>query len=312
MVDVHQHFWPEPFVDLLAGRSSAPRLHRGRDGWWVRLAGEPDSPLDPAGYHPVLRAEALAHDRVDVAVLCMSSPLGVEALPREEAQPLLDAWHAGVAGLGERFATWGAIALDGALPADVDALLDAGAIGLSLPAGALADPGRLLAAGPLLEALERRGAPLLVHPGPGLDDAGAQPGGPAAWWPALAGYPAQLHAAWLAFAGWGRAAHPRLRVVFAALAGGAPLHAERLAARGGPASAVHDPLLFYDTSSYGPRALDAVIRVTGIDALVHGSDRPVVGDPVPSRLGRAATAALRTANPARLLHGADERARVAA
>ena len=72
----------------------------------------------------------------------------------------------------------------------------------------------------------------------------------------------------------GRAAHPRLRVLFAALAGLAPLHAERLAARGGPADAAHDPLVFYDTSSYGPAALAAMRAAVGPDALVHGSDRP--------------------------------------
>jgi hypothetical protein len=278
----------------------------------VRLAGEPDSPLDLTAHHPVLRAEALDRDRVDLALLCMSSPLGVEALPRDEAQPLLDAWHEGMAGLGERFAAWGAVALDEAGPNDVDAVLDGGAVGLSLPAGALCAPDRLHRVGPLLEALARRGAPLLVHPGPGLEDSGVQPGGPAGWWPGLATYPAQLQAAWLAFAAWGRAAHPRLRIAFAALAGGAPLHAERLAARGGPAAAVHDPLTFYDTSSYGPRAVDAVIRVTGIDVLVHGSDRPVVSEPPQTGLGRSATAALRRTNPARLLHGSGLRTPVAA
>jgi len=303
-IDVHQHFWPEPFVEGLARRSRPPFVRRDGEGWCVRLNGEPDAPIAPSAHHPVLRAEALAHDRVDVALLCMSSPLGVEALPAEEARPLLDAWHDGVRELDARFGVWRAIALDGAGPADVDAVLDRGGVGLSLPAGALRTPERLERAGPLLEALERRDAPLLVHPGPGLEDrlGGSAPApGTAPWWPALASYPAQLQAAWLAFAAAGRHAHPRLRVVFAALAGGAPLHAERIAARGGPAHAVGDPLTFYDTSSYGPRAVDATVRVTGVDVLVHGSDRPVVDGPADHRLGRAANAALRRANPARLL-----------
>ena len=169
-IDVHQHFWPQDFVELLARRARPPLLLRDGDGWCVRLDGEPDAPLPPAAHHPVLRAEALAHDRADVALLCMSSPLGVEALPAEEARPLLDSWHDGVRALDGRFGHWGAIALDGAVPADVDAVLDAGALGLSLPAGALSSPERLERAGPLLEALERRDAPLLVHPGPGLED----------------------------------------------------------------------------------------------------------------------------------------------
>src|SRR5437763_512285 len=105
------------------------------------------------------------------------------------------------------------------------------------------------------------------------------------WWPAMTGYVCGLHVAWHAFIAFGRPAFPRLRVVFAALAGGAPLHVERLAARGGPVGRALDPLVFYETSSYGPRALDAMARVVGVDQLVHGSDRPVVApSPAPGPL----------------------------
>ena len=69
------------------------------------------------------------------------------------------------------------------------------------------------------------------------------------------------------------------------LAGGAPLHAERLAVRGGPADAVHDELTFFDVSSYGPRTVDAMLRVVGADRLVHGSDRPVAEPPLLGALG---------------------------
>lgn len=51
----------------------------------------------------------------------MSSPLGVEALPGDEARPLLAAWHDGVLRLGPAFGVWGAVALDEPDPADVDA-----------------------------------------------------------------------------------------------------------------------------------------------------------------------------------------------
>jgi hypothetical protein len=54
---------------------------------------------------------------------------------------------------------------------------------------------------------------------------------------------AQMQAAWLAFVTAGRSEHPHLDVVFAMLAGGAPLLVERLAARGGPAVDLRDPRL---------------------------------------------------------------------
>jgi predicted TIM-barrel fold metal-dependent hydrolase len=82
---------------------------------------------------------------------------------------------------------------------------------------------------------------------------------------------------------------------------GAPLHLERIAARGGPLASAFDPLLFYETSSYGPRMIDAMLRVVGVDQLVYGSDRPVVEPLVSPTFGPATWDALVRANPARLL-----------
>ena len=219
-------------------------------------------------------------------------------LPRAQAQPVLDAWHDGVFALGEPFGVWGAVALDGARAADVEDLLDRGAVGISLPAAAFATAEGVERVLPLLAALEARDRPLLVHPGAA---AGGTPALP--WWPASVAYVAELHAAWHGFAAWAR---PRLRDaarLFVALAGAAPLHVERLAARGGPALAAFDPLTFYETSSYGPRAIEAIGGVVGVDQLVHGSDRPVVGNPPVHRLGPAGDHALASANPSRLLAG---------
>jgi hypothetical protein len=106
-----------------------------------------------------------------------------------------------------------------------------------------------------------------------------------------------MSAAWHAFATWGRSRHPQLRIVYAMLAGGAPLHAERLVARGGPARAIHDPLAWFDVSSYGPLALDAMIRAIGIDRLLYGSDRPVAAPPATAALGDATAHALTVTNP---------------
>ncbi len=90
-----------------------------------------------------------------------------------------------------------------------------------------------------------------------------------------------MQAAWLAFLSAGRLEHPELRIVFSMLAGLAPLHAERLAARGGPDRSSHppepDPLVFYDTSSYGLAAIGALAdAIGGPGQLLYGSDRPVV------------------------------------
>jgi len=298
-IDVHQHLWPDPFLAALGRRSAAPALrHAPGGGLTLVLAGEAEAPFEPAPHDPDRRRDDLRADGIDRALVCMSVPLGVETLPRAEAQPVLDAWHDGVFALGDPFDVWGAVALDGAQTADVDALLDRGAAGIALPAAAFTRPEAVAAVRPLLEALQERDRPLLVHPG------AVPPGTPSVpWWPAAVGYVTELHAAWHGFGAWARPALETLRVVFVALAGCAPLHVERFVGRGGPALAAFDPLTFYDTSSYGPRAIEAVGAVVGLDQLVHGSDRPVLGAPHEHGLGAAGDHALTSVNPARLLAG---------
>jgi predicted TIM-barrel fold metal-dependent hydrolase len=302
-VDIHQHLWTEPLVAALARRSEPPFVRRIEGEWVLRIPGEPEWALQPATLDLEARAAEVRRDGVDRALVALSSPTGIEALPAGEARPLVEAHLEGVAAAPRCFAAWGALALDDARPAEVDDLLDRGFVGLSLPAGAIATPAGLERCGPLLERLERRGAPLFVHPGPAPWRAPvAHPGGAPLWWPALTGYVAEMNAAWHAFTALGRREHPHLRVAFAMLAGGAPLHLERLAARGGPTGGATDPDIYYDTSSYGDRTVDAMIRCVGIDQIVYGSDRPVVG-PAPWALGQAARHAALVENPGRLLAG---------
>ena len=286
-IDVHQHLWPERLLSALAARRHPPRLVRAPAGWELLLDAEPPSPILPTDHDPERRATLVEADGLDGALIALSSPLGIEALPAGEAEPLLEAYHEGVQALGAPFGWWGAVALDRPRPDAVDRLLAAGAAGISIPAGALASRRGLDRVGPLLERVERHGAPLFVHPGPApwrpmAWTGSAWPG----WWPALTSYVTQLHEAWHAWMAWGREQHPLLTVVWAMLAGGAPLHAERLAARGGIEWT--DLFSFYDVSSYGLRAIDAMAGAVGADRLVHGSDRPVVDPPdVPAGLARA-------------------------
>src|SRR3954452_3484105 len=285
-VDIHQHLWPDALLSSLARRTVAPRLRRDGRGWRLELEGDPPALFDPRDHDPEARA---AGDPAQRIVVAPSSPLGIEWLP--DAESLLDDYHRGVLELGAPFELWGARVLADPSGERVRALLDAGAVGLSLPAGALSGLAGIERLGPALEALGDR--PLFIHPGPAA--------GSPTWFPALTAYVAELSTAWHAWAQWGRPAHPRLKVIFAMLAGLAPLHAERLAARGGPTEAVHDPLTAFDTSSYGPRAIDAMLRAVGVDRLLYGSDVPVVEPVSLAPLGEAVIHALTVANPERIL-----------
>jgi hypothetical protein len=286
-IDIHQHLWPEPLLRALAQRHEPPMLLRGGRGWALRLHGEAEALVDLEDHDPERRAALAAADGCGRVLIAPSVPLGIEALPAGEAEPLLAAYHEGVAALPAPFGAWAAVGVDAPDPAPLAALLDDEFAGACVAAGALADRGGYERMGPVLELLERRDVPLLVHPGPAAAPHDAPP-----WWSALTSYVASMQTAWYAFLAWGRDAHPRLRVCFAMLAGLAPLHRERLTARGGHAGS--DAGVFLDVSSYGDRAVDAVVL---------GSDRPVV-EPRELSLGAAVRAAIRERNPQRLLSGA--------
>ena len=297
-IDIHQHLWPGALIEELRRRSQPPRL----DGWTLLTSGEPPFAVNPADHDVGRRAAQAARDGVSRVIIGLSCPLGIEYLMPEDAEPLLDAYHHGVTELGSPFAGWAAACLAAIDAPALAKQLDRGFVGLQLPATAVADESGYRWCSPLLDVLAERDLPLFIHPGPA---AGAMAGGPA-WWPALVSYIQQLHAAWFAFRVCGRPAYPRLRVCFTALAGLAPLHGERLAARGGADPLVRgviDPHTFVETSSYGNRAVDSVLRVLGVDMLVFGSDRPYAQPHPDLGLGDAARHAIRVTNPARLLQG---------
>ena len=298
-VDVHQHLWPEALIEALRARRRPPRLR----GWTLELPGEPDYKVDPATHDVVARAAQVRADGLDLALVAPSSPLGIEWLAPEEAGKLLGAYHDGVVALPAPFGGWAAACLSEIDPVALGRELDRGFVGLQLPATALLDAGAYERVTPLLELLEDTDRPLLVHPGAVAGSSAVAGSGAVApaWWPAIVSYVQQMHAAWFAFRAYGRPRHPALRVCFAMLAGLAPLHGERVAARTGDRNVV-DEDVFLEISSYGTKAVDATIRVLGIDALVNGSDRPYA-EPAGLDLGAAGLQALRGGNPMRLLYG---------
>ncbi|MFI6499046.1 amidohydrolase family protein [Nonomuraea typhae] len=277
-IDVHQHLWTHAFVEALRARTAPPYL----DGWTLILDGEPPYEVDPADHDPATREAG------ELALVSLSSPLGIESLPPEDAWPLIDAYHDGALGLPAPFGAWAATCHREPDPERLAEDLDRGFAGLQIPA--TAEP-----LDELLDVLVERDLPLFVHPGPAASATGRP-----SWWPAVVPYVQQMHAAWYHFHTVVRPRHPRLRVCFALLAGLAPLHSERLLARGGAGRGLVDPGFFVETSSYGPRAIDAIVRELGVDVVVNGSDAPYATAPDPG-LGSAAAHAIRVTNPRRLL-----------
>jgi hypothetical protein len=283
LLDLHQHAWTEPLLDALSLRRSLPFVRRGPDGLTVlHCAGERPYVIDP---DPLATSEGARRTRLAGArraLIAISSPTGIEALDPEAAGELIAAHLDGVLALGPEFGAWGPLMLADPHAAQVDSLLARGCAGISVSAGAIATREAFATMAPALEAAQERDAVLFIHPGPGRGDRPSEPSlTEPLWWPALTTYVKQMQAAWLTFATYGRRELPDLRVVFAMLAGGAPLLSERLLTRGGPEVDRRDPRSFYDTSSYGPRMVETMARWVGPSQLVYGSDRPVI-DVIPT------------------------------
>jgi hypothetical protein len=273
-IDVHQHLWPEAVLKVLEKRASAPKAHwqAKNHRWRVDLPTEPSFEIDPADHDPEERVGGLGVDR---ALVALSSPVGAEGLPPRDALAVIAAWNEAVGSLPAALGWWSATpaALTGQDEADIAReAISAGAAGVCLPATRLATPKEAENALPVLQATADAGAPVFIHPGAATGRA-ADP----AWWAPAIDYVGQMHAAWHSFHQVVRTELNELRVIFALLAGLAPLHAERTQNRGGPRETdpLADQLSFYDTSSYGPRAIRAVATATGIGQLVHGTDFPV-------------------------------------
>lgn len=274
-VDLHQHVWTPPLLAALERREAPPFVRpHDADAVMLHSAGERPSPIALAVQSAAARARVLDEVGAERAVVAISTPIGMESLPRAQALELIAAHLDGVLALGERFAAWGPVPVSDPDPDDVDAVLERGCVGVSMPAVAIADAGSLARLAAVLERVQARGAPLFVHPGPVHGEEAAD-----AWWRALTDYVSQMQAAWLTFATAGRRRLPELRVVFTMLAGGGPLLAERLALRDGPPVDLADPLTFYETSGSGERLAAAVAGAVGRERLVYGSDRPVMDPP---------------------------------
>lgn len=285
--DFHQHLWPEAFISALSRRKTPP-LMRGRT---LELTIEPPYTVDLDAHRLETRLALLDRHGIDVAVISLQPTVEVELLPPEEAEPLVEAYHDGILELAE--------ASDGRIRPLAAGVWREGFAGACVSGAALVhEPERLE---PLLAELERHGGFLFVHPGPPPP---APPGTPG-WWPAIVDYTAEMQAAYAAWLARGAAAHPDLQVVFAILAGGAPIQLERLVSRGVEARSALHANVYFETASYGRRALELSLSTYGVTQLVFGSDAPVI-DPEPTlraleEFGEAVTDLVLRENPSKLL-----------
>ena len=253
-LDVHQHLWPPSFVEELSRRASIPFL----EGANLHLS-EGVYQIELRDHELATRLSLLDRAGIDTAVVSLQPTLGLESVEPGERERLEGVWEEGILGL--------AAAAAGRIVPLAPGLPREGFAGASIGADRLDE---LDALAPTLDALRGSGV-LFVHP-----VAGRPPVGAPAWWPAVVDYTSQMQRAYLAWLAGAQERWPDVTVVFAILAGGAPVQHERLGSRGvEPASLLHTNL-YFDTASYGPRALRLCAESVGAAQLVFGTDAPVV------------------------------------
>lgn len=261
--DFHQHLWPDSFRLLLEQRATPPYL-RGRR---LVLPRGGEFQVDPRAYAPDVRLAEL--DRAGLQRSVVSLPPTTE--PTHE---LVDAWHEGALQLEAATA--------GRFVPLAYATADPAFVGAIVPAPLLSTSEQLLT------QLAEQNQLAFVHP------AAAKPGA-VAWQTAAVRYAQQMLDAYAYWMATGSCRWPTLRIVFALLAGGAAFQIERFVRRGLDMHAVEIDNVWFETSSYGERALELSLQTFGAHRHVFGSDAPIDG--LATALGptRAFGAALETA-----------------
>jgi predicted TIM-barrel fold metal-dependent hydrolase len=283
-VDVHQHLLPPAFVEALRKRKSPPRIV----GSELEIA-EGGFAFDPADHDLESRIAALDRQGTDVGVLSLQHTLGHDALGPSERAEVVAAWEEGIA----------EVVADarGRFVALAAGPTKQGFVGSCVGSDVLENPEALGAA---VESVRRHGGFVLVHP-----SGGPVPSNMPGWWGALAVYTAQMQAAYLAWLARGQELWPDVSIVFSILAGGGPFQLERLGSRGIDVRSVLYRNVFFDTATYGRRALELCVETFGVEQIVYGSDLPVV-DPEPTLravkgFGESVEKLIRCDNPNRLL-----------
>jgi predicted TIM-barrel fold metal-dependent hydrolase len=248
--DVHQHLWPEALVRALERRREPPRLR----GQTLELAGEGSFEIDLGAHELDRRIALLDRDGIDVAVVSLAPTLETETHAE-----LRDAYHEGIRELVD--------ASNGRMIA-----LAAGESREGFPGCCVSAASVVAGIEPVLADVEASGGVLFVHPGPPAAAAASAP----PWWAAVVDYTSQMQAAYAAWIAQGAFGHPRLPIVFAILAGGAPFQVERLGSRGVEPTAAFEPTVYFEAASYGPRALEFCLATAGAPRLLYGSDVPVI------------------------------------
>jgi predicted TIM-barrel fold metal-dependent hydrolase len=293
MIDMHAHWRPAELADALRARTTEPRIVRNQDGVEVlkalRMGEEPlAKAFDDVDFH----LGRMDRQGVEMSVLSLlGSFCWIESQALDVSVPLCRIVNDRLSAICQehpgRFAAYAALPLTDMSTAAAElerALGLPGMIGAQLPGNAFLTRRDADAMRPLLEVANRHGAVLFVHHGPRPGDA----------YPKVAGetdnarrrngtldMQASLSSVMVTLCLTDYlASYPGAMLHVHNLGGNIPYEVERMDHRclldtpneELPSSRFRKAKVYVDCNSFGPRAIEAAVRLYGADRIVCGTD----------------------------------------
>jgi len=293
MIDMHAHWRPAELADALRARTREPRIARNQDG--VEVLKSPrmsEEPLESAFDHVDFHLGRMDRQAVRMSVLSLlGSFCWIESQPLEVASHLCRVVNDRLSTICQeysgRFAAYAALPLTdmSAAAAELERALGLpGMIGAQLPGNAFLTRRDAEAIRPLLEVANRHRAVLFVHHGPRPGDA----------FPRVAGdtdnarrrngtldMQASLSSVMVTLCLTDYLVpYSDARIHVHNLGGNIPYEVERMDHRSLldtpdeelPSSRFRKAGVYVDCNSFGPRAIEAAVRLYGADRIVCGTD----------------------------------------
>ena len=292
MIDMHAHWRPVEFTEALRARTTEPRVARNQDGVEVLKTRMGEEPLSNAFDEVDFHLARMNRQGVSTSVLSLlGSFCWIEAQPLDVSLPLCRLFNDSVSRLCQahegRFAAYAALPL-----VDISAAADEleralglpGIVGTQVPGNAFQTRKDAEAMRPLLEVANRHRAVLFIHHGPRPGDA----------FPKVApdvdnarrrngtlDMQASLSSVMMTLCLTDYLApYPDARIHVHNLGGNIPYEVERMDHRclldtpneELPSSRIRRSPVYVDCNSFGPRAIEAAVRLYGADRIVCGTD----------------------------------------
>lgn len=291
-IDMHAHWIPEELSTLLRQRTAPPRIGRDDAGVERMYTHNLALKLQDGFDDPKKRLESMDRLGIDLGVLSLTSGFGVEALPVEEALPLVRAFNNSVSALTveypHRFAGLAALPFADIRIAAMEferAMNLPGIIGALMPGDGFLSLERAERMRPLFDVAQRHAAHVLIHNGPLPDD----PDSPrvversdnVTARVSTIDMQARIsqHMVTLCLTDFLKP-YPDVTVQSHNLGGNIPFEVERMDHRAAdrhpdedlPSVRFRRAPLIYDCNSFGARAIACAIELYGVDKIVFGTD----------------------------------------